>query len=62
MVLRNVVTQFAELGMNPMVGPELEFYILEEDRRVVLRAGSGTARAPATSTCPGSRAIRRMCC
>ncbi len=31
MVLKNVVAQFAELGMNPIVGPELEFYILDED-------------------------------
>lgn len=29
-VLRSVVKQFAELGMRPIVGPELEFYILEE--------------------------------
>ena len=28
-VLRRVVDQFAALGMRPMVGPELEFYILE---------------------------------
>lgn len=31
MVLKNVVAKFAELGMKPFVGPELEFYILEED-------------------------------
>lgn len=31
MVLKNVVAQFVELGMTPVVGPELEFYILEED-------------------------------
>jgi glutamine synthetase len=29
-VLRRVVERFAELGMNPMCGPELEFYILEQ--------------------------------
>lgn len=29
-VLRSVVEQFAELGMVPMVGPELEFYVLEK--------------------------------
>lgn len=28
-VLRSVVTQFAESGMLPVVGPELEFYVLE---------------------------------
>jgi glutamine synthetase len=28
-VLRRVVKQFADLGMRPMVGPELEFYVLE---------------------------------
>jgi glutamine synthetase len=28
-VLRRVVRQFADLGMRPMVGPELEFYVLE---------------------------------
>jgi glutamine synthetase len=29
-VLRRVLGRFAELGMNTMVGPELEFYVLEE--------------------------------
>ena len=30
-VLRRVVDRFADLGMQPMVGPELEFYVLERD-------------------------------
>ena len=30
-VLRRVVDEFAGLGMTPIVGPELEFYILERD-------------------------------
>jgi glutamine synthetase len=30
-VLKRVVAQFAELGMRPMAGPELEFYVLEKD-------------------------------
>jgi len=30
-VLRSVVQRFAELGMRPTVGPELEFYVLERD-------------------------------
>jgi glutamine synthetase len=30
-VLRRVVDKFAELGMRPMIGPELEFYVLEPD-------------------------------
>ncbi len=30
-VLRSVVDQFAALGMNPVVGPELEFYLLDRD-------------------------------
>lgn len=30
-VLKRVVAQFAELGMRPMVGPELEFFVLEPD-------------------------------
>lgn len=30
-VLKRVVARFAELGMRPIVGPELEFYVLEED-------------------------------
>jgi glutamine synthetase len=29
-VLRQVVAQFTELGLTPIVGPELEFYLLEE--------------------------------
>jgi glutamine synthetase len=31
-VLRSVVEQFAELEMVPIVGPELEFYVLEESK------------------------------
>jgi glutamine synthetase len=31
-VLRQVVEQFKELGMTPIVGPELEFYVLEQDQ------------------------------
>lgn len=30
-VLKRVVTRFAELGMRPIAGPELEFYLLEPD-------------------------------
>jgi glutamine synthetase len=30
-VLKSVVAQFAELGMTPIVGPELEFYLLDRD-------------------------------
>ena len=30
-VLRRVVDRFAELGMRPTIGPELEFYVLEPD-------------------------------
>ncbi|GAA1503059.1 glutamine synthetase family protein [Nocardioides humi] len=30
-VLRRVVDRFTELGMRPIVGPELEFYVLEPD-------------------------------
>ena len=29
MVLKRVIQQFAELGMKPIAGPELEFYVLE---------------------------------
>lgn len=29
-VLKKVIAEFAEIGMLPMVGPELEFYVLEE--------------------------------
>ncbi|HEY6682590.1 MAG TPA: glutamine synthetase family protein, partial [Propionibacteriaceae bacterium] len=29
MVLKRVIQQFADLGMEPIVGPELEFYVLE---------------------------------
>ena len=30
-VLRRVVDRFVELGMNPVAGPELEFYVVEAD-------------------------------
>ncbi|MGW3992710.1 glutamine synthetase family protein [Amycolatopsis sp. NPDC004772] len=30
-VLKQVLARFAELGMRPVVGPELEFYVLEPD-------------------------------
>ena len=39
-VLKRVVTQFAELGMRPICGPELEFYVLEESKK----APNGWAR------------------
>ena len=32
-MLRHLVEAFAELGLRPIVGPELEFYVLEEDER-----------------------------
>jgi glutamine synthetase len=31
-VLKRVLAQFTELGMTPIVGPELEFYLLEPDQ------------------------------
>jgi glutamine synthetase len=34
-VLKRVVDRFAELGMLPVVGPELEFYVLEKDDAAV---------------------------
>jgi len=39
-VLKRVVEQFADLGMQPVVGPELEFFLLEPD----LQSGSGWKR------------------
>ena len=33
MVLRAVVEKFAELDMVPIIGPELEFYVLEENKK-----------------------------
>ncbi len=44
-VLRRVVEKFKELGMNPVVGPELEFYVLEESETSTSgwqRYGEGT--------------------
>jgi glutamine synthetase len=44
-VLKRVVARFAELGMTPMVGPELEFYVLEpsaESANGWKRYGEGT--------------------
>lgn len=45
MVLKSVVAQFAELGMRPFVGPELEFYVLERSETAPSgwqRYGEGT--------------------
>ena len=39
-VLRHLVEAFTELGLRPIVGPELEFYVLEEDES----AGCGWRR------------------
>lgn len=39
-VLKRVVAQFAELGMRPICGPELEFYVLESNEK----APNGWAR------------------
>jgi glutamine synthetase len=44
-VLKRVVAQFAELGMRPFVGPELEFYVLERSETAPCgwqRYGEGT--------------------
>jgi glutamine synthetase len=44
-VLRQVSERFAELGLSPVVGPELEFYILERSERSASgwqRYGEGT--------------------
>ena len=44
-VLRSVVERFAELGMRPTVGPELEFFVLERDAASATgwrRYGEGT--------------------
>jgi glutamine synthetase len=44
-VLRRVVERFAELGMSPIVGPELEFYVLERSETAPSgwqRYGEGT--------------------
>ncbi|MFV0461245.1 MAG: glutamine synthetase family protein [Actinomycetales bacterium] len=44
-MLRRVVEDFAELGMVPMVGPELEFYVLERSEKSASgwsRYGEGT--------------------
>ncbi|MGL5810564.1 MAG: glutamine synthetase family protein [Nocardioides sp.] len=45
MVLKSLVARFAELGMTPIVGPELEFYLLEPDESAPSgwrRYGEGT--------------------
>ena len=63
---RNVLSRWSRSSPSsawrPIVGPELEFYMLERVARRRPRAGSGTARARATSTSPGSRATPRTCC
>lgn len=44
-VLRRVIDRFAESGMQPMIGPELEFFVLESDPAAVTgwkRYGEGT--------------------
>jgi glutamine synthetase len=44
-VLRNIVKRFSDLDMLPVVGPELEFYLLEEDAAAAggwRRYGEGT--------------------
>lgn len=58
MSLKRVLGFFSELGMKPVVGPELEFYVLEQSDKA-LRDGSDMARARATSTPPASRATPR---
>ncbi|MGC1207734.1 MAG: glutamine synthetase family protein [Ornithinimicrobium sp.] len=45
MVLKSVVEQFSRLGMTPIIGPELEFYVLEESTTAASgwqRYGEGT--------------------
>ena len=47
-VLRAVIAQYAELGLTPVVGPELEFYIAEHDENGWRRAISRTGRVYTT--------------
>ena len=60
MVLKRVVEQFAELGMRPIVGPELEFYVLERptesDRLAALRRGDRQRLRVRAEGRPGERA------
>ncbi len=47
-VLRAVIDQYAELGLTPVVGPELEFYIADHDENGWRRAISRTGRVYTT--------------
>ena len=61
-VLRRVVDKFAELGMRPFVGPELEFYLLDQDDDRAERLAPVRRRTPATSTSPACAATRKTPC
>ena len=57
MVLKRVIQQFAELGMRPIAGPELEFYVLERTDK----NPTGWQRAEERQCLRGRRrATRRM--
>jgi glutamine synthetase len=47
-VLRSVVAQYTELGLTPVVGPELEFYIAQRGENGWERALEGTGRVYTT--------------
>ncbi len=49
-VLRRVIGQYRELGLTPVVGPELEFYIAEEGPDGWQRAISRTGRVYTTGS------------
>lgn len=49
-VLRGVIAQYAELGLTPIVGPELEFYIAEHDETGWRRAINRTGRVYTTGS------------
>jgi glutamine synthetase len=49
-VLRNVMAQYAELGLTPVVGPELEFYIGEQGADGWQRAIQRTGRVYTTGS------------
>ena len=59
MVLKRVVEQFAELGMTPIVGPELEFYVVEKDDDCAQRLPPVRRGHRQRLRRPASRATRR---
>ena len=59
--LKRAIAGFTELGLEPVMGPELEFYLLQPSATRARAAGRATSRTRRTSTPSARTPIRAAC-